>query len=60
MNTGYSYDEKVLKGENVSDEEYALISENLTDLKGVGTKLDWERTYPYWFSLQNHSWKRIQ
>ena len=47
MNTGYSYDEKVLKGENVSDEEYALISENLTDLKGVGTKLDWERTYPY-------------
>ena len=47
MNTGYSYDEKILKGENVSDEEYALISENLTDLKGVGTKLDWERTYPY-------------
>ena len=47
MNTGYSYDEKVLKGENVSDEEYALISENLSELKGVGTKLDWERTYPY-------------
>ena len=47
MNTGYSYDEKVIKGENVTDEEYALVSENLSDLKGVNTKLDWERTYPY-------------
>ncbi len=47
MNTGYSYDEKVIKGENVTDEEYALVSENLSELKGVNTKLDWERTYPY-------------
>lgn len=47
MNTGYSYDEKVIKNENVSDEEYALVSENISSLKGVNTKLDWERTYPY-------------
>ena len=47
MNTGYSYDEKVIKGEGVTDEEYALVSENLSSLKGIGTKLDWERTYPY-------------
>ena len=47
MNTGYSYDEKVIKSENVTDEEYALVSENISDLKGVNTKLDWERTYPY-------------
>lgn len=47
MNTGYSYAEKTIKSKDVSDEEYALVSENLTDLKGVNTKLDWERIYPY-------------
>ncbi len=47
MNTGYSYDEKVIKNENVTDEEYALVSENISELDGVNTKLDWERTYPY-------------
>ena len=47
MNTGYSYDEKVIKGEDVTDEEYALVSENLSELKGINTKLDWQRTYPY-------------
>ncbi|MBR3199119.1 MAG: penicillin-binding protein 2 [Bacilli bacterium] len=47
MNTGYSYAEKVIKNKDVTDEEYALISENLSSLKGVNTKLDWERVYPY-------------
>ena len=47
MNKGYSYSEKILKNENVTDEEYALISENISDLKGVGTRLDWEREYLY-------------
>ena len=47
MNKGYSYDEKVIKNEEVTDEEYALVSENISELKGVNTKLDWERTYPY-------------
>ncbi len=47
MNTGYSYAEKVIKNKDVSDEEYALVSENISDLKGVNTKLDWDRTYPY-------------
>lgn len=47
MNTGYSYAEKTIKNKDVTDEEYALISENLSDLKGINTKLDWERTYPY-------------
>ncbi len=47
MNTGYSYDEKVIKNENVTDEEYALVSENISELKGVNTKLDWERSYIY-------------
>ena len=47
MNTGYSYAEKTIKNENVTDEEYALVSENINELKGINTKLDWERTYPY-------------
>ncbi len=47
MNTGYSYAEKIIKSKDVTDEEYALVSENLSDLKGINTKLDWDRTYPY-------------
>ena len=29
------------------EEEYALISENIDNLNGVNTKLDWERIYLY-------------
>ena len=47
MNTGYSYAEKVIKDTNVTDEEYALVAENLSNLPGVDVKLDWERVYPY-------------
>ena len=47
MNTGYSYEEKNIKDDGVTDEEYALVAENLSDLKGVNTKLDWQRVYPY-------------
>lgn len=46
MVKGYTYDEKIIKS-NVSDEEYAYISENNQDLRGFNTKLDWERVYPY-------------
>ncbi len=47
MNNGYSYEEKTIKDEDVTDEEYALVSENISELNGVNTKLDWERVYPY-------------
>ena len=47
MNTGYSYEEKVIKSDDVTDEEYALVSENISTLKGINTKLDWNRFYPY-------------
>ena len=47
MNTGYSYEEKVIKSDDVTDEEYALVSENISTLKGINTKLDWNRSYPY-------------
>lgn len=47
MNNGYSYSEKIIKKENVTDKEYAIIAENLNDLPGCNIKLDWEREYLY-------------
>ena len=47
MNKGYSYAEKIIKNKNVTEEEYAYISENIDTLKGFNTKLDWERVYLY-------------
>lgn len=53
MNNGYSYADKVIKDENVSDYEYAIVAENLDKLKGVGIKLDWERLYMYGDSFKS-------
>ena len=47
MNKGYSYAEKVIKNSDVTDAEYAYISENIDNLRGFNTKLDWERVYLY-------------
>ena len=47
MNTGYSYSEKIIKKDNVTDKEYAEIAENLEELPGCNIKLDWERQYLY-------------
>ena len=47
MNKGYSYAEKIIKNKDVTEEEYAYISENIDTLKGFNTKLDWERVYLY-------------
>jgi len=47
MNKGYSYAEKTIKNNNVSDLEYALVAENINDLNGVNIKIDWQRYYPY-------------
>ena len=48
MNNGYSYDTKIIKsGDEISDFEYAYISENISKLKGINTSLDWKRNYLY-------------
>lgn len=47
MNKGYAYEEKIIKDRDVTDEEYAIISENRDLYKGFNTKLDWERKYLY-------------
>ena len=46
MNKGYTYEEKNIKVD-ASDKEYAYVSENLEELDGFNTKMDWERVYPY-------------
>ncbi len=45
MNKGYSTNEKIIKNENVTDEEYATIASS--DLSGVEVRLDWKREYLY-------------
>lgn len=47
MNQGYSYEEKILKSENVTDEEYSYFSENTDSFHGVNTKVTWQRKYLY-------------
>lgn len=47
MNNGYSYSEKVIKKRDVTDEEYAIVAENLSELDGFNVRLDWEREYLY-------------
>lgn len=51
MSKGYSYEEKIIKND-VSDKEFAYISENSESLEGFSTKVDWERVYPYGDSLR--------
>lgn len=46
MNNGYYYDEKIIKT-YASDLEYAYVGENISKLKGVNVKLEWERKYLY-------------
>ena len=52
MNKGYSYAEKTIKNIDVTDEEYAKVAENIDKLKGINTKLDWQRSYPYGDTLK--------
>ena len=46
MNRGYTYEEKIIKSD-VTDEEFAYVSENSNILTGFNTRIDWERVYPY-------------
>ena len=47
MNSGYSYNDKIIKNEGVTDLEYALVGENIDKLNGIDVKLDWDRVYLY-------------
>lgn len=47
FNSGYKFTQQIVKNENVTDQEYARVSENLQSLPGVDTTTDWERSYAF-------------
>lgn len=47
MNKGYSYDEKTIKNEFVTDEEIAYLVEHQEQFPGFFVKQNWERVYLY-------------
>lgn len=46
VNNGYYYEEKIIK-RNASEEEYAFVASNISDLYGFNIKIEWERKYLY-------------
>lgn len=47
MNAGTVLDPQMIKNEDVSEKEYAAVSQQLSKLPGVNTSMDWDRKYPY-------------
>ena len=46
VNNGYYYEEKIIK-RNASEEEYAFVASNISNLSGFNVKIEWERKYLY-------------
>lgn len=47
MSANYMFSEIFIKNTDVSDEEFARVSENLQSLSGVNTTTDWVRNYVF-------------
>ncbi|MFX3623818.1 MAG: peptidoglycan D,D-transpeptidase FtsI family protein [Ectobacillus sp.] len=47
MDSGYAMTPQIIKNKDVTQKEYAIISENLDKLPGVDITTDWERNYTY-------------
>lgn len=43
MNAGTVLDPQMIKNEDVSEKEYAAVSQQLSKLPGVNTSMDWDR-----------------
>ncbi|WP_436859892.1 peptidoglycan D,D-transpeptidase FtsI family protein [Staphylococcus caeli] len=52
MMSGSALDPQTIKNEDVTDEEYAAVSQKLSELPGVNTTMDWDRKYPYGDTLR--------
>ncbi|MEC2078064.1 penicillin-binding protein 2 [Metabacillus fastidiosus] len=46
MNSGYALSPQAIK-RNVTEEEFAIVSEHLADLPNVDISIDWDRHYPH-------------
>lgn len=53
MSSGTALSPKIIKNKNVTDKEYAVVSENLDSLPGVDTTTDWDRSYVFKNKLGN-------
>ncbi|MED3747446.1 penicillin-binding protein 2 [Geobacillus stearothermophilus] len=47
MESGYALTPQTVKSKGVTDREYAVVSEHLSELPGVNTTVDWDRKYVY-------------
>lgn len=47
MSSATALTPQIIKNKNVTDEEFAAVSENLDTLPGVDTTTDWDRNYVY-------------
>jgi cell division protein FtsI/penicillin-binding protein 2 len=47
MNSGYALSPQMVKNQGVTQEEFARVSEHLSEMPGVNTTTDWERTYVF-------------
>ncbi|QNQ44664.1 peptidoglycan D,D-transpeptidase FtsI family protein [Staphylococcus warneri] len=47
MNAGSTLHPQTIKNEDVTEKEYAAVSQQLSKLPGVNTSMDWDRKYPY-------------
>ena len=52
MMSGSALDPQTIKNEDVSDEEYAAVSQKLSDMPGVNTTMDLDRKYLYGDTLR--------
>ncbi|ALC89928.1 penicillin-binding protein [Bacillus sp. FJAT-18017] len=52
FNAGYAQTPQIVKNVDVSDKEFAVVSENLEDLPGVDTTTDWKRKYVFGDTLR--------
>lgn len=46
INSAYAMTPVFIKNRDVTDEEIAIIGENINQIPGISTGLDWERSYP--------------
>ncbi|MBY0147223.1 penicillin-binding protein 2 [Neobacillus niacini] len=53
FSSGYKFTQQIVKNEDVTPEEFAIVSENLQSLPGVDTTTDWERSYAFDHTLKS-------
>ncbi|MGJ9456977.1 peptidoglycan D,D-transpeptidase FtsI family protein [Oceanobacillus sp. CF4.6] len=51
LDKAYSLTPQVVKNENVTTEEYAVVAEHLDEMPGINATTDWNREYPFGTTL---------